>query len=230
MSEKRKYRQFTPEQKAEIVLAGLRGDRSVRGQSCGSAKRVRRENVRHSRTATAALEEASMPQVSGADAASGAASSAGRPSGGVERLLAFQSRRGLGPLARQAALLLGVDIPPSVVIGEDFRLQHRGRGVVLHPRTTIGDRVRIFHNVTVGRSEPHSLEPDDAVERFVIEDDVWLCAGAVVLGSRGVVRVGRGSIIGANSVLVGSTGEDEVWSGVPARKIGERAEPRRNYR
>ena len=30
MSEKRKYRQFTPGQKAEIVLAGLRGDRSVR--------------------------------------------------------------------------------------------------------------------------------------------------------------------------------------------------------
>lgn len=30
MSEKRKYRTFTPEQKAEIVLAGLRGDRSVR--------------------------------------------------------------------------------------------------------------------------------------------------------------------------------------------------------
>ncbi len=26
MSEKRKYRQFTPEQKAEILLAGLRGD------------------------------------------------------------------------------------------------------------------------------------------------------------------------------------------------------------
>ena len=30
MSEKRKYRSFTPEQKAEIVLAGLRGDRTVR--------------------------------------------------------------------------------------------------------------------------------------------------------------------------------------------------------
>lgn len=30
MSEKRKYRQFTAEQKTEIVLAGLRGDRSVR--------------------------------------------------------------------------------------------------------------------------------------------------------------------------------------------------------
>ncbi len=30
MSEKKKYRSFTPEQKAEIVLAGLRGDRTVR--------------------------------------------------------------------------------------------------------------------------------------------------------------------------------------------------------
>jgi transposase-like protein len=30
MSEKRKYRTLTPQQKAEVVLAGLRGDRSVR--------------------------------------------------------------------------------------------------------------------------------------------------------------------------------------------------------
>lgn len=30
MSEKHKYRTFTPAEKAEIVLAGLRGDRSVR--------------------------------------------------------------------------------------------------------------------------------------------------------------------------------------------------------
>jgi transposase-like protein len=30
MSEKRKYRTFMPEQKLEIVLAGLRGDRTVR--------------------------------------------------------------------------------------------------------------------------------------------------------------------------------------------------------
>lgn len=36
MSEKRKYRQFTPEQKAEIVLAGLRGDRGVRDAPLGT--------------------------------------------------------------------------------------------------------------------------------------------------------------------------------------------------
>jgi serine O-acetyltransferase len=121
-----------------------------------------------------------------------------------------------------------VDIPPDVAIGADLRLQHRGRGVVIHPRTTIGDRVRIFHNVTIGRSEPHSLRPDDAIERFVIEDDAWLCVGSVVLGSSGVIRVGRGTVLAANAVLAGSTGENEIWAGIPARKVGDRRAPRRN--
>jgi len=34
MSEKRKYRTFGPEQKLEVVLAGLRGDRSIRDVCC----------------------------------------------------------------------------------------------------------------------------------------------------------------------------------------------------
>ena len=147
---------------------------------------------------------------------------------GVERLVRAQQRPRVGTAARQVALLLGVDIPKNVQIGADLRLQHRGRGVVLHPRTVIGDRVRIFHNVTVGRSEPHSMRPDDDLEGFVIEDDVWLCVGAVVLGARGLVRVGRGTVVAANAVLTRSTGEDEIWAGIPARKVADRAEPRHN--
>jgi serine O-acetyltransferase len=107
----------------------------------------------------------------------------------VERLIHAQRLPGVGIAARQVALLIGVDIPASVQIGENFQLQHRGRGVVIHPRTTIGDRVRIFHNVTIGRSEPHSRRSDDAIERFVIGDDVWLCVGSVILGSQGLIRV-----------------------------------------
>ncbi|NAZ81102.1 serine acetyltransferase [Kineococcus sp. R8] len=146
----------------------------------------------------------------------------------VERLLTLQRSRWAGGVARQASLLLGVDIPPSVTIGADLRLQHRGRGIVLHPRTTIGDRVRLFHGVTVGRSDPYTNAPEN-VEQFVLEDELWLCAGAVVLSGRGTVRVGRGTVVGANAVVVGSTGEFEIWGGVPAREIGERPEPHRNH-
>lgn len=150
------------------------------------------------------------------------------PPGAMEALVRAQRRRWSGRAARQMALLLGVDIPSQVQIGRDFRLQHRGRGVVIHPRTVIGERVQIFHNVTVGRSEPHSLLPDDAIEGFLIDDDAWLCVGAVVLGSHGLIRIGRGTVIAANSVVTRSTGDYEVWAGVPARKIKDREPPLRN--
>lgn len=32
--------------------------------------------------------------------------------------------------------------------------------------------------------------------------------------------VARGCVIGANSVLTQSTAENEIWAGVPAKKVG----------
>jgi len=50
-------------------------------------------------------------------------------------------------------------------------------------------------------------------------DEVWLGAGVIVLPG---VNVGRGGVIGAGSVVTRSTGEYEVWAGVPAVKISDR--------
>lgn len=136
----------------------------------------------------------------------------------IERVVARRSN----PVARQLALALGVDIPASVEVGSDFRIYHRGRGTVIHPLTRIGDRCRVFHNVTVGRADPFLPEVESTLTGFVIEDDVWLCAGAVVLGREGVLRIGRGTIVAANAVLMQSTGEWEVWAGNPARCVSRR--------
>ena len=38
----------------------------------------------------------------------------------------------------------------------------------------------------------------------------------------GTLRVARGTILGANAVLLDSTGEDEIWAGIPARCLGYR--------
>jgi serine O-acetyltransferase len=43
-----------------------------------------------------------------------------------------------------------------------------------------------------------------------------------VLCKEGVLRVGRGTVLGANAVLLESTGEGEVWAGLPAKKAGPR--------
>jgi serine O-acetyltransferase len=128
----------------------------------------------------------------------------------------------LGGLAYYILKLLGIEIPIRVSVGENFELAHGGFGVVVHPNTTIGKGVRIYPGVTVGRADIyHPMEQSHFVG-IVIEDDAILCPGAKVLCKEGVLKVGRGSVIGANAVLLESTGENEIWAGVPARLVGTR--------
>ena len=54
---------------------------------------------------------------------------------------------------------------------------------------------------------------------IIIEDDVWLGANVVVLKG---VRIGKGSIVGAGTILTKSVPSYEIWAGVPGKKIGER--------
>lgn len=128
----------------------------------------------------------------------------------------------IGRLAYYLLKVLGVEIPRRVTIGRDFELAHGGVGVVIHSRTHIGDRVKIYPGVTLGRADIHLPMERSRFEGIVIEDDVILAAGAKVLCKEGVLRVRRGSIVAANAVLLESTGEGEVWAGIPARCIGRR--------
>jgi serine O-acetyltransferase len=59
-------------------------------------------------------------------------------------------------------------------------------------------------------------------EGIEVDDDAILCPGAKILCGEGILRVGRGAVIGANAVLLESVGENEIWAGVPARRVGHR--------
>lgn len=122
--------------------------------------------------------------------------------------------------------LLGAEIPCSVEIGEGFQLEHGGFGVVIHSRTRIGRGVKIYPGVTVGRADIYRPISQSRFEGVVIEDEVILCPGAKVLCKEGVLTVGKGTVIGANAVLLQSTGENELWAGIPARCVGKRDEAR----
>lgn len=127
-----------------------------------------------------------------------------------------------GPFRRAVKEVLAlycVEVPPGVEVGTGLRVLHRGFGVVIHQRTTIGANVTIYHGVTLGRGDVWRPDSDSAMSRIVIEDDVILCPGAKVLCVEGTLTVGRGSLIGANAVLTRSTGEREIWAGAPARKL-----------
>jgi serine O-acetyltransferase len=117
---------------------------------------------------------------------------------------------------------LGAEVPLRVKIGRDFLLLHGGFGVVIHPQTVIHDRVRVYPGVTLGRADVQHPIEKSAFKGLEVEDDVILASGAKVLCKEGVLRIGRGTIVAANAVLLESTNENEIWAGVPARCVGKR--------
>ncbi|MBV9190152.1 MAG: hypothetical protein JO292_10475 [Betaproteobacteria bacterium] len=75
-------------------------------------------------------------------------------------------------------------------------------GIVIERGVSLGSRVTVMHQVTIGRKQ---IGRKDGVARrehggnlAVIEDNVFIGAGAKVLGP---VRIGRGATVGANAVV-----------------------------
>jgi serine O-acetyltransferase len=138
------------------------------------------------------------------------------------RLVYLRNKPLVGRWAYYLLKFLGVEFPPSVQVGEGLLLEHGGFGTVIHSRTVIGDRVKIYPGVTIGRADIYLPADQSAFEGVIVEDDVILSPGSRVLGKDGILYVRRGTVVGANAVLLQSTGEWEIWAGVPARCLGKR--------
>jgi len=98
----------------------------------------------------------------------------------------------------------GIDIHPGARIGHSFFIDH-GTGVVIGETSVIGDRVKIYQNVTLGALSVPKIERAEACREKrhpTIEDDVTIYAGSTILGGRTVI--GAGSIIGGNVWLTRS--------------------------
>jgi len=105
-------------------------------------------------------------------------------------------------------------------------------------RIAVGQRVMISYQVTIADSDFHPIDPEerkrDAVANapfgdrsqrpayqtrpVVIEDDVWIGIGAIILKG---VRVGRGARIGAGAVLTSDVPPGAMVIGNPARVAHE---------
>lgn len=92
----------------------------------------------------------------------------------------------------------GIDIHPGATIGRGFFIDH-GTGVVIGETAVIGERVRLYQNVTLG-AKRFPVNEDGTLAKGqprhpVLEDDVVIYAGATVLGR---VTIGKGAVIGGN--------------------------------
>ncbi|MES2390244.1 MAG: acyltransferase [Acidobacteriota bacterium] len=155
------------------------------------------------------------------------------------RVLNFQRRREAIMIGRQCHVLGRMDV---LAHGGTIRLGDscfvgEGSQIWSAAAITIGNRVLISHGVNIHDHDSHSLSAERRQVHFeqifsqghpnvledvssapiVIEDDAWLGFGATVLKG---VRIGRGAVVGAASVVTKDVAAYAVVAGNPARVIG----------
>jgi acetyltransferase-like isoleucine patch superfamily enzyme len=96
---------------------------------------------------------------------------------------------------------------------------------VCSTKITIGNDCKIASKTTIndsGHEYTKGLKINTqpiTIGEVNIEEDVWIGTSCVILQG---VTIGRGSIIGAGSVVNKSIPEYQVWAGIPARFIKNR--------
>jgi len=105
-------------------------------------------------------------------------------------------------MSEDAHMLTGIDINPGARIGSHFFVDH-GTGVVIGETCVIGDRVKLYHGVTLAAFSNKGGRRDIGRKRHpTIEDDVTIYPNATILG--GDTVIGAGSVIGGNVWLTES--------------------------
>ncbi|MGH8503818.1 MAG: acyltransferase [Gammaproteobacteria bacterium] len=113
-----------------------------------------------------------------------------------------------------------------VQIGADTHIQPRCYLSAQKGSLTLGSHVQIasncaFYPYNHGMAAGESMRKQPLRTRggIVIEDDVWLGFGVIVLDG---VRIGSGAVIGAGSVVTRDIPGEAIAVGAPARVIGKR--------
>ncbi len=119
-------------------------------------------------------------------------------------------------------------------LGEGFRIDHNSNlgdynyvgaaaGISIGQNVLAGQGVR-FHaeNHVIARTDIPMKAQGVTHQGIVVEDDVWLGSGAVLLDG---VRVGAGAVVAAGSVVTKDVPAYAVVGGAPAQVLKYRKEP-----
>ncbi len=138
----------------------------------------------------------------------------------VNNIIKLRKNKLLNKIIYHILLRKGMDLPADVKIGKDVCFPHNSVGTVIHNNTIIEDKVKIYQNVTIGRADIYKPIEQSKMKGIHIKKGAIICAGAKILCKEGVLKIGENTIIAANAVLLQSTNDNEIWGGIPAKKIG----------
>lgn len=105
--------------------------------------------------------------------------------------------------------IIGFDVHERTSIGRNFCPWHCN-GLVISPKSVIGDNVIVHHNTTIGEKNGCGV---------IVENDVCVAPQCSLVGK---IRIGEHSIIGIGSVCVKDVPSYSVVAGNPAKIIKQR--------
>ena len=146
-----------------------------------------------------------------------------------ERVLIYQADADSGPVDLGARVRVSREViietgaGGRLTIGDDTYVHPRCQFSAYHSSIRIGRGVSIAPNCAFYPYN-HGMAPDLPIRRqplrsrgdIIIEDEVWLGYGVIVLDG---VRIGSGAVVGAGSVVVHDVPPGAIAQGVPARVI-----------
>ena len=122
-------------------------------------------------------------------------------------------------------------MPHCLFVKRDIQIGHNvqfGRGTWVSCDVHFGNNILIAGRVNfIGRNDHIYNQACTTLwnaergndEITIVEDDVWIGTNAIILAG---VKINKGAIIAAGSLVNKDIPTCEIWGGVPAKKIGER--------
>lgn len=112
--------------------------------------------------------------------------------------------------------------PQNIELGSDVLINTSSKlggqkGIIIGSYVQLGYNVSLFtqNHAYQSKNKP-IMKQGNYGEKIIIEDDVWIGTNAVILPG---VKLGKGSIIGANAVVTKDVKPYSIVGGIPAKHI-----------
>ncbi|MBD2101745.1 DapH/DapD/GlmU-related protein [Leptolyngbya sp. FACHB-261] len=109
-------------------------------------------------------------------------------------------------------------IQDRVLIGSHSNIRAAGGEISIGRNSILGQQVSLIasnHRISNEQSY-QDLEWDEIKTGVFIDENVWLGARVTILPG---CSIGKNSVIGAGSVVTKNVPANEVWAGIPAKKL-----------
>lgn len=133
----------------------------------------------------------------------------------------INSSESSNPIGGMTYTMFSCNSSKGITIGENVGMSNVA--IVCQEKVTIGNHVKLGGSVKIYDTDFHSLDylertNNDCPKRkeVIIDDYAFVGAHSIILKG---VRVGKGAIIGAGSVVTKSVPDFEIWGGNPAHFI-----------